>query len=355
MIRVMPGLLLALAIAIAGHYIASFIGLQLMGLEKSPVSGIMMAIIVGLLVANTISLPTTLQPGLRFCLVRILRLGIVLLGVRLSLSEAGMIGLKSLPIVVVTVTTALLLVTWIARRVGLSDRLGTLIAVGTGICGATAIVATAPAIGARDDEVSYSVAVITIFGVLAMLGYPFLSHWVFAGDPFQSGLFMGTSIHDTAQVVGSGLVYQQYFGSAEALDTATVAKLVRNLSMLLVIPVMAIYFHRRAAGQGAAPPWYSMVPLFVIGFGLMSLLRSWGDMAGPQGLAFGQLEPAQWQTLIAQLKWVAEACLALAMAAVGLGTSIAGLRGIGFKPLAVGMVSALLVGLVSALMIALMY
>jgi uncharacterized integral membrane protein (TIGR00698 family) len=355
MLRIMPGVALALVIAAAGQYLADFIGLDLMGLPQSPVSGIMVAILLGVLVGNAVTLPAAVQPGVRFSLVRILRLGIVLLGIRLSLAQAGAIGLKGLPVIVVTVASALVLVTWVARRLGLTARLGTLIAVGTGICGATAIVATAPTIGARDEEVSYSVAVITLFGVLAMLAYPFAAHWLFDGDAFRSGLFLGTAVHETAQVAGAGLVYQQYFGSPEALNVATVTKLVRNLGMLIVIPLMAVYYHRHSATGSAPPRWYTMVPLFVVGFALMSLARTIGDLPGADGRAFGLLEPGHWQALVAQLKTAAEYCLAVAMAAVGLGTSAVGVRRIGLKPLAVGLVSALVVGIAGGLLIWFLY
>ena len=143
---VIPGLLLALVLAFAGQYLSKFIGIDLMGLPKSPVSAIMMAILLGILIRNTIRLPNSLQPGIRFGLVRVLRLGIVLLGIRLSLSEAGAIGLQALPVIIGAVAAALLIVTFLAKRMGLSGKLGTLIAVGTSICGATAIVATAPTI-----------------------------------------------------------------------------------------------------------------------------------------------------------------------------------------------------------------
>jgi uncharacterized integral membrane protein (TIGR00698 family) len=276
----------------------------------------------------------------------------VLLGIRLSLTEVGTIGLKSLPIIAGTVVTALVLVTYFSRRIGMTHRLGTLIAVGTGICGATAIIATAPTIGARDEEVSYSVACITLFGVLAMLTYPFAAHWFFDGDPFRSGLFLGTAVHETAQVAGSGLVYQQYFGDARALDAATVTKLVRNLGMIVVIPLMAFLHHRRSTEGTAPPPWYAMVPIFVIGFAAMSLLRTIGDIGTRP---FGVLEPEQWKALVGATKTAAEYCLAIAMAAVGLGTSIAGLRTIGWKPLGVGLFSALLVGAVSVTLITLLY
>jgi uncharacterized integral membrane protein (TIGR00698 family) len=345
------GFLLALFLALAGEYLAGIIA-PAIGLQKGAISGIMMAILLGILVNNLFRLPEVLRPGIRFSVVRILRLGIVLLGIRLSIVEAGAIGLKSLPIIVGTVLAALAIVTWVSRRVGLTDRLGTLIAVGTSICGATAIVAMSPTIGARDDETSYAVACITLFGVAAMLAYPFAAHWLFAGDGFRSGLFLGTAVHETAQVAGAGLVYQQYFDDPKALDVATVTKLVRNMSMLLVIPIMAVFYHRRSSEGGAAPKWYTMIPVFIVGFAAMSLLRTLGDVGDRP---FGMLEPEQWNSIVGIVKQVATYCLAIAMAAVGLGTSIKGLWAIGLKPLGVGLFSALLVGVVSYALVSLLY
>ena len=349
---VLPGLILALALATGGHFLSELIGVGWMGLPKSPISAIMMAILLGILVRNTIPLPAAIQPGVRFGLVRVLRLGIVLLGIRLSLGEVGAIGLQSLPVIVGAVVAALAIVTYLSRRVGLTGRLGTLIAVGTSICGATAIVATAPTISARDDEVAYSVACVTLFGVIAMLIYPFAAHWLFDADAYRSGLFLGTSVHETAQVAGSGLVYQQFYGDPDALDAATVTKLVRNLSMLVIIPLMSIVHHRKSGVGGDVPKWWTMIPLFVIGFACMSLLRTIGDMGDA---AFGFIEPATWKAIVGYARQAAEICLAVAMAAVGLGTSIRGLVAIGLKPLGVGLFSALLVGAVSATLIAVLY
>ncbi len=349
---IIPGLLLAVFLALAGQYLSRLIGVDVMGLPKSPISAIMMAILLGILVRNTIGLPAVLQPGVNFGLVRMLRFGIVLLGIRLSLGEVGAIGLKSLPVIVAAVVAALLIVTYLSRRMGLSGRLGTLLAVGTSICGATAIVATAPTIGARDDEVAYSVACITLFGVIAMLVYPFFANWFFAGDPFAAGLFLGTSVHETAQVAGAGLVYQEYYGDPAALDAATVTKLVRNLGMLLIIPIMSIAYHRNSTEEQDAPKWWTMIPLFVIGFALMSLLRTVGDLGERP---FGVLDPATWQLLVSHTKTAAELCLAIAMAAVGLGTSIRALIGIGVRPLGMGLFAALLVGGVSVTLVTLIY
>ena len=340
-----------MALAFLGEHLAYAIAAAL-GLQKGAVSGIMMAILLGILVNNLVRLPESIRPGIRFSVMRILRLGIVLLGIRLSIVEVGAIGLKSLPIIAGTVLAALVGVTWLARRVGLSQRLGTLVAVGTSICGATAIVATAPTIGANDDEVSYAVACITLFGIVAMLVYPYAAHWLFDADALRSGIFLGTAVHETAQVAGAGLVYQQYFGDPRALDVATVTKLVRNLGMILVIPIMAVLDHRQSSAGDEAPSWYTMIPLFIVGFAAMSLLRTVGDIGDR---AFGVLDPGQWKAIVGFLKNAANYCLAVAMAAVGLGTSIHGLRKIGIKPLLVGLFSALLVGVVSFTLVTVLY
>jgi len=350
--NVLPGLVLAGGLAFLGHYLSDLIGIDLMGLPKSPVSPIMMAILLGILVRNTITLPANFNTGIRFCLVRILRLGVVLLGIRLSLAQIGEIGAQSLPVIIGVVVAALVIVTFVSKRVGLSGRLGTLIAVGTSICGTTAIVAMAPTIAAKDNEVAYAVSCITLFGVIAMIAYPFAAHWMFAADAFRSGLFLGTSVHETAQVAGAGLVYEQYFGDPAALDAATVAKLIRNLCMVIVIPLMAILYHRKSPEGTEAPPWWSMVPVFIIGFTLMSLVRTVGDLGD---MGFGIIQAEQWHDIVGTIKKIAEWFLAIAMAAVGLGTSIKGLLHIGLKPLGVGLFSAVLVGAVSFSLITLLY
>lgn len=349
---VIPGLILALLLAFGGQYLSHLIGVEWMGMPKSPISGIMMAILLGILIRNTIGLHEQFKPGIQFGLKKVLRLGIVLLGIRLSLGEVGAIGLQSLPVIIGAGAAALIIITYLSRKLGLSGRLGTLLAVGTSICGATAIVATAPTINAKDSEVSYAVACITLFGILAMLVYPFAAHWMFSADGFAVGLFLGTSVHETAQVAGAGLVYQQFFNSPQALDVATVTKLVRNLGMLVIIPLMCIVYHRNSSEAGVVPKWWTMVPLFVIGFALMSLLRTIGDMGDEP---FGLLSQARWGEVVSWTKETAEVCLAVAMASVGLGTDIRDLVSIGLKPLVMGLIAALLVGVVSAGLIFLLY
>ncbi|MEE4174964.1 MAG: putative sulfate exporter family transporter [Xanthomonadales bacterium] len=345
----LPGLALALVLAVAGILLAAGVGKILPGFPRSPLSPVLLAILLGVLVRNTVGLRAVFEPGVAFGLTRILKLGIVLLGLRLGLSEVGEIGLEALPVIVACVVCALLLVTWIGSRVGVSARLGTLIAVGTAICGSTAIAALSPAIRARQDETAYAIACITLFGMVAMLAYPWLSWQLFANDALQAGVFLGTAIHDTAQVIGAGILYEELFGQPEALDGATVTKLVRNLGMLVVIPLLGALYHRRAGEDGTENrPWYRMIPLFVIGFAGMSALRTVGDL-GDRPL--GMLTPAQWDAGLAFASGFAQLCLGVAMASVGLSTRLAGIRSLGLRPLAVGLFSALLVGGLSAVLV----
>jgi uncharacterized integral membrane protein (TIGR00698 family) len=349
----LPGVTLAVLLALLGGTLSQRIGVDWLGFAKSPISQITLATLLGLAVRNTIGLPQVYESGLRVCLRWVLRGGIVLLGLRLSLVELGHIGLLALPVIVGCIALALVLVTQISRWLNLPPRLGSLIAVGTSICGVSAVVATGPVIDADDEEVSYAVACVTIFGMIALFCYPWLAFWLFGGHAQHVGLFLGTSIHDTAQVTGAALMYQQQFGDSAALDFAAVTKLVRNVCMAAVIPIVAILYHRASGGQthSTKRKWHDIVPLFVLGFVAMAAARTIGDHGERAWFVW---ERDQWQQLLTTAQLVAESCLAVAMTAVGLGTSFAKLRRVGLKPLFVGLSAAVIVGGVSYVLIRLL-
>ena len=339
-----PGVALAAVVVVVAVLTADAINAAL-GLDGL-VSFILVAIVLGMLVRNTVGLSDVFSPGITFCLKKLLRLGIILLGIRLSIVDVLEIGAFGIPIVIGAVVTGLVVATVATRRLGLSERLGTLIAVGTAICGATAIVATAPGIRAKEEEVTYAIANITVFGIAAMLLYPFLSNLIFGGDIIEVGLFLGTSIHETAQVVTT---------TPSAADIAIVSKLVRNVLMIVVIPAVTYLYVRRhqdseALGQGTRI--IDMIPVFIIGFLVMAVIRSIGD-AGIEsnGEAFGIWGPEAWDDLVHTIRTMAEYFLAMAMAAVGLGTSFAQLRGLGLKPFGVGIAAALAVGVASIVLV----
>ncbi|MDX1405053.1 MAG: putative sulfate exporter family transporter [Woeseiaceae bacterium] len=336
------GIGLAIVTAVAATYTADWVGEAILGFERSPVSAIMMAIIIGMLLANVTRLPAGMLPGLRLCTTTILRIGIMLLGIRLSLTGAGRFTLVALPFVIFAIAVGLTIVGLMGRSLGLSRRLSGLIAVGTSICGATAIVATAPLIEADESEVSYSIACITVFGLAAMFLYPLLAYALFSGQAELAGLFLGTSIHETAQVAGAGLMYEAQYNAPVALDIATVTKLTRNLCMIAVIPLVGILYtaEHRAVAAGEIN-WLKMIPWFIVGFALMSAFRTVGDLGDR---AFGILDAGQWNGLVRFLRAAAENFLLVAMAAVGLTSTFAGIRKIGMRPFALGLFAALVVG-----------
>jgi len=346
------GIGLALAVAIAAGSAADFVGVFLLGFTRSPISPIMMAIVIGMIVANTVALPAPVIDGLHFCTSTVLRIGIMLLGIRLSLVSAGKSALIAFPFVIVAIAVGLTTVGFLGRNLGMRRQLAGLIAVGTSICGCTAIVATAPIIRARESEVSYAIACITIFGLAAMFLYPILGHHLFPSHPALAGLFLGTSIHETAQVAGAGMMYQAQYDAPLALDVATVTKLVRNLSMIAVIPLVGVLY---GEGTGDNLPlrkrWLHLVPWFIVGFALMSTLRTVGDLGER---AFAVLERSQWEALVAFLRITAERFLLVAMAAVGLTSMFASMRKLGARPLFLGLFAALVVGGVSLLLITLL-
>ncbi len=358
--RQLPGVLAAFAVMLAGFWLADLIGQQILASQgltgSSPLSGVPVAIVLGLLLRNTLPLPASLNPGLKFATTTILRAGIVLVGIRLSVFDVLKLGVAGLPVVLAAIATGMIFVTWFNRKLGLPPRLGTLIAAGTSICGVTAIVSTAPAIDADEREVAYAVANVVAFGLFGMLMYPYLAH-ALLGSSETIGLFLGTAVHDTSQVVGAALTYKQVYDDDVVLRVATVTKLTRNIFLAAVIPILT-WMHLKSQGSWGASgakgaKLSSLVPGFVIGFLLMAAVRSIGDWSlGSRGAAFGMWSAAEWTSITRQLGdyWASQILLGTAMAAVGLNTNFAVFKGVGLKPFVVGMAGALVVGAVGMTM-----
>jgi uncharacterized integral membrane protein (TIGR00698 family) len=266
---------------------------------------------------------------------------VALLGIRLGAATLGGVGVAALPIAAAGIAVALLLAAVWTRAFGLPRRLGLLVAVGTAICGNSAIAAAAPVIGAREDETSYAVGTITLFGLLALLVHPLVAHVWFGDDARLAGLFLGAAIHDTAQVAGAGLLYAQHYAAPAALEAAALTKLVRNLFLLAVVPALALRHGRRRAAAGPR-----LVPSFVIAFAVLAALRALGDRAVAASPSL--LDGALWTAALGAASDASAGLLAVAMAAIGLSTRLGRLRSLGLAPLAAGLAAALAVALVSA-------
>jgi uncharacterized integral membrane protein (TIGR00698 family) len=311
------------------------------------------AILIGLLIRNLLSLPELFKPGLQLGVTKILRLGIICVGIKLSLLDMLKLGAWGIPIVIIAIAGGLLFVTWFNKFLKLPERLGTLIAAGTSICGVTAIVSTAPVIKADEREVAYAVANVALFGLLGMLCYPYIAHFLLQTSE-QIGLFLGTAIHDTSQVVGAALTYKEVYQDETALKVATVTKLTRNLFLAAVIPLLAFYYLKKQSQPAAQEKLNlsKLLPAFVLGFVAMALVRSLGDATLQNGAAFGMWNESVWKSLVSQIGevWGSKYLLGTALASVGLSTSFSVFKGVGFKPFAVGFAGALFVGFLGFLM-----
>ncbi|HEX2152423.1 MAG TPA: putative sulfate exporter family transporter [Acidimicrobiia bacterium] len=283
------------------------------------VSPVLVAVVLGLALANLIDMPAETRHGLDFAAKRVLRWGVVLLGAKLSLGDVVAIGQIGLGVVALCMITAFTIVAVAARAFRVPPRLSILLAVGTAVCGNSAIVATAPVVDADEKEIGVAVGTITVFGTVALLLFPVIGHAVGMADTVF-GFWAGLSINDTSQVVAAGAAH-----SPQALETATVVKLVRNTLMAPLI-ILLYWWSRRTRATateatealGAARGAF---PLFVLGFLALAALRSVGviDAEAASVLATGS-------TVL----------ITVAIAAVGASVKLSHLRTVGAKPFLVG-------------------
>ena len=314
-----PGLSAAVALAIVARLVTGYL--------PSVIAEVTVAILLGVVIATLAgSRMQGLDPGLQFASQRVLRLGIILLGARLSLAEVARIGAPSTIVIVAVMAVSFLVVLAASRLVKVEGRLAVLIAVGTAVCGNTAIVATAPIIGARAREVAYAVATITLFGTIAIFLYPAIGR-ALAVPQSSFGLWAGVAVNDTSQVVATSAAY-----GSQALDVATVVKLIRNALMAPLLFLIATWWTSRekdaavSAGRGIR----RAVPLFVLGFLALATLRT-----------LGVIDAAEASTLDV----AARALILVALAAVGMSIRVGELRATSWRPFAVGLSVALAVGL----------
>ncbi len=333
----LPGLALCVLVALLARMIH---GALAPGVAAA-VGEVILAVLLGLLIGNSIPLPPLLAPGIRFSFHALLRVAIILLGATFSVQQVAAIGGKAVVMIVLLMTVALLAAHALGRLARVPPRLATLIGVGTAVCGNSAIVATAPVIGAHDDEVSFAVATNTLFGTLAVFLYPILGHAMHLRDP-AFGTWAGSAVNDTSQVVATGFAYSEGAGRI-----ATAVKLTRNALMGAVIVLMGVLYRRSRAAEEAAKPstsraaapratlWTRVqqsVPLFVVGFLVMAAFQSAGVIRA--------VSDQVGRDLTKDANFWARVLILIALAGVGLSTRIAAMRRAGLRPFYVGLAVA---------------
>lgn len=340
-ITLVPGLILAVAVAVTARFIHG----QLPHDLATAVGEVIIAVLLGLTIGNAARLPAVTVPGIRFSFHTILRTAIVLLGATFSFAQVVAIGGKALVMVVALMLLALAVAHALGRLAGAPPRLATLIGVGTAVCGNSAIVGTAPVIGAHDDEVSFAIATNTLFGTLAVFLYPFIGH-ALRMDDASFGTWAGTAVNDTSQVVAAGFAYSEAAGKV-----ATAVKLTRNALMGGVIVAMGFAYARAVAAERGATAgsigWAKRLkqsfPIFVVLFLALALANTLGLVRA--------LSDATGQDLPKLCQLVARFLILVALAGVGLSTRFDAMRKTGLKPFYVGLATATATAAASLLLI----
>ncbi|GGB40955.1 hypothetical protein GCM10011492_34750 [Flexivirga endophytica] len=322
MLSYLPGLVVAVLIAsvatVLGHF-APVVG--------GPVFGIVLGIVAG----STLPALRTqrVAPGVAFAGKGVLQLSIVVLGTGLSLAKVVQVGGDSLPVMLGTFVVALGGAYVLGRALGINAELATLIGVGTGICGASAIAATTAVLRPKQSNVAYAIGTIFTFNILAVLLFPPIGHLIgMTGHSF--GLWSGTAVNDTSSVVAAAYSFGDGAG-----PYAIVVKLTRSLLIIPIVVVLAFVVARREAasqGERVRIPWRKVVPAFLIGFLVAAALNSLGVI------------PADWHD---GLTFLGTFLITVALVGIGVGLRPAQLREAGHRPLLLGALLWICVSLAS--------
>ena len=323
-----PGLLLCLAVALAAWFLVELApALEIVG-------SAVLAILFGMVLCALWKDKGAVKDGVAFTSKKVLQCAVVLLGFGLNLRKIGEVGLTSLPIILSTIATSLVVAFVMSRVLHMPGKIATLIGVGSSICGGSAIAATAPVIEADDEEIAQSISVIFLFNVLAALIFPTLGGAIGLSDT-GFGLFAGTAVNDTSSVTAAASTWDSIHNTGTmVLDHATIVKLTRTLAIIPITLVLAMWRVRKArqAGgeSGVKVSAKSVFPMFILYFVLASVVTTvvTALLSGPALDGANQLFSA--------LKTLSKFFIVMAMAAIGVNTDVVKLVKTGGKPILLG-------------------
>jgi len=305
-------------------------------LKKNPVEKALVAIVIGIALRNLKLLPKVVDPGIK-AYKEPLILGIVLYGVKLNFGQIAAQNPEGLLIklfiaIVIIMAVSFTAIYVLGRAFKLPKKLSILLGVGTTICGGSAIAITSPLIEAEEQETSYAVTTIALWGLLAIIVYPLVAQAFSGVTDLGFGVFAGTAIHATPQVVGAGHIF-----SSEAGNIATGVKLIRNCFMVPLAMAVAIWYASTKGGDGEKQEgkklnWMKAFPWFLFGFFVMAYLGSAGYFT-PMGAK--------------KLGKAGSFLILMGMGGIGMSTRLDSFKGIGIKPFVVGLIGAFIVAAVS--------
>ena len=336
------GILLCFAIAVSAWlFVKIFPGLKIVG---API----ISIIIGMLIALALKNREPLNAGITFTSKKILQYAVILLGFGLNLTTIGQVGMQSLPIIISTIMTSLVVAFIAFKLFSMPSNLSVLIGVGSSICGGSAIAATAPVVKASDEEIAQSISVIFFFNVIAALIFPTVGGLLgLSNEGF--GLFAGTAINDTSSVTAAAATWDTLHGTNGAvLEYATIVKLTRTLAIIPIVLVLTFWQMKKSkkeSGNGSMDVSIKKIfPMFILWFVVASLVTTivTAVLSG-EALIFAE-------RIFALLKELSKFLIIMAMAAIGLNTNIVKLIRSGGKPILLGFLCWVSITTVSLLM-----
>ncbi len=324
-----PGVLLCLALAVP---------CWLLGKAFPVVGGSVFAILLGMVIALFYRNKAATQAGIAYTSKKILQYAVILLGFGLNLSEIARVGATSLPVILATISTSLIVSFVLHKLMHIPANISTLVGVGSSICGGSAIAATAPVIDADDDEIAQAISVIFLFNIIAALTFPTLGSVLgLSNEGF--GLFAGTAVNDTSSVTATAAAWDGMHPGANTLDQATIVKLTRTLAIIPITLALAVWRTakaKRAGGnQGSSFSLKKVFPFFILFFVLASVITTVATTAGVDASVF---QP---------FKELSKFFIIMAMGAIGLNTDLVKLVRTGGKPILMGLCCWVAIAVVS--------
>ena len=299
----------------------------LLGKRFEVVGGPVFAILIGMALALVVSdeKGAPLAAGVKFTSKKVLQYAVILLGFGLNLAQIAQVGVTSLPIIVSTIATSLVVSFALCRALNIPGKISTLIGVGSSICGGSAIAATAPVIEADDEEIAQAISVIFLFNVIAALMFPTLGGALGLTDE-GFGLFAGTAVNDTSSVTAAAAAWDGMHPGANTLDAATIVKLTRTLAIIPITLALAFWQLRQARRAGGeARSTFSLrraFPTFIVFFVLASVVTTVFSLPS---------------AVTAPIKELSKFLIVMAMAAIGFNTDLVKLVRTGGKPILMGL------------------
>ncbi len=317
------GLGITVLIAIFAKYLSRFPFFSIMG-------QLVIAILLGMVWRATIGLRASLLPGVSFSSKKLLRMGIILLGMRLDLADIYHAGLNVFLLAIINLVFALVVVYGLTRLFGVEKRLGILTACGTAICGAAAVVAIAPQIKANDDETAIGAATVALLGTLFTLGYTIL-YPLLTLSPTGYGVFAGGTLHEVAHVIAAAAP-----GGNTSVDIAVIVKLTRVALLVPVALIIGFIIQKGEEGGNKSKFSLSMIPWFIFGFVAMSGFNTLGIVS---------------ETVATYIVNGAYLLIGMAMAGLGLNVNINTFRNQGLKPFVAGFIGSTLLSILGYFLI----